>query len=693
MKEFKPSTPPVSFDDASKKAEAILNKMSVKEKIELIGGHNFLFIQGYEKYNIPQLFLSDATGGVHIRKELSDDLEKSVAFPCPLCLAASWNTQLAYDYAKSIGEECRAGGIAILLGPGMNIYRISQCGRNFEYFGEDPFLASRMIENYVVGVQSTGTIATLKHFVCNNTDFYRRTSNSIVDERALHEIYLPAFKAGIDAGAMAVMTSYNQLNGEWCGQNEYVIRKLLRKDLGFKWMVMTDWWSVYDPVKVIKSGQNLEMPGEGIPKLDYLGDIYLRSNTLKLLNEGKVSENDINNMAESILRTEIAIGLLDRNIKDERYLLEFPYHEKIALQTAREGIILLKNNGNILPVKKEDDKKILLTGDYVDKLAKGGGAAEVEGYNIITMLNVLKNEFGNNLEFVEKPSDEQVKNADIVIISIGTDDNEGWDRAFNLPKEIDRKVIYYTGLNHNVIVIVNSGSGINMTGWNEKAAAIIYSWYPGQNGNIALAEIISGKVNPSGKLPITIEKQFEDSPGYHYIPEGENLYEGWDEDFNLNHPINNINYKEGVLVGYRWYESKNIEPLYYFGHGLSYTTFEYSILKVSNKSLRKGEKLNIEFNLKNAGKTAGADVAQLYIQDLISSVPRPIKELKGFQKIFLKPGESKKINMILQENDFAYWDINRSNWYAEPGEFNILIGSSSNDIRLSEKINLTDSSY
>ena len=689
MNEFKPFRPPISYKEADRKAESILKKLSIEERIELIGGHNYFFIKGNEKFGIPQLYLSDATGGVHIRKDLSEQLKKSTAFPCPICLAATWNTQLAHDYAQSIGEECRAGGIAVLLGPGMNIYRVSQCGRNFEYFGEDPFLASRMIENYVVGVQSTGTIATLKHFAANNTDFHRRTSNSIVDERTLHEIYLPAFKAGIDAGAMAVMTSYNQLNGEWCGQSEYVIKQILRKDLGFKWMVMTDWWSVFDPEKVIKSGQDLEMPGQGMAKLDYLGDIYVRTNALKLLNQGKISEKDINRMTKSILRTEIAMGLSGKQVKEKEYLKKIPEHKKISLQTAREGIVLLRNEKNILPLHKGNKKNILLTGEYVNKTAKGGGSAEVEGYDIISMYDALKKEFRADLIYIETPTDAQIKKADVVLLSIGTDDSEGWDKPFDLP-ELNKKVIRFAKLNPNIVVIVNSGSGIKMTEWNEKVAAIIYSWYPGQNGNTALSEIISGKVNPSGKLPISIEKQFEDSPGYPYIPGGENFYTGWDDDLDLKHPVININYKEGVFVGYRWYYSKKIEPLYHFGYGLSYTTFKYSNLKVSSKSLKKGSELAVQFIIANTGKIEGAEIAQLYVQDLKASVPRPVKELKGFRKVFLSPGESKKVNLILTEKDFAFWDVTKKGWYAEPGDFNILIGSSSNEICLFEKIRLSE---
>ena len=637
MKEVKPFEPPISYEQAGKTADSILAHLSVEDKIQLIGGHNLFFVKGFEKYNIPELYLSDATQGVHIRKNLSDQLKKSVAFPCPVNLAATWNTKLAYEYAKSVGEECRAGGIAVLLGPGMNIYRVSQAGRSFEYFGEDPFLASRMIENYVTGVQSTGTIATLKHFVCNNTDFHRRTSNSIIDERTLHEIYLPAFKSGIDAGAMAVMTSYNQVNGEWAGQSGYVINKLLRKELGFKWLVMTDWWSVYDPVKVIKSGQDLEMPGNATDDnaaLKEIGDVYIRSNALRLLNEGKISGSDINRMAKSILKTSIAMGLQERPVRDETYLKNFPQHEKVALQTAREGIVLLRNENNILPLKKDVTKKIILTGNYVTKLARGGGSADVEGYNIVTMFDALKYDYKDHLDYVETPTDEQIKNANAVLLSIGTDDSEGWDMPFDLPEQLEEKIIHYSEINPNIVVVVNSGRGINMTGWNQKVAAIIYAWYPGQNGNTALAEIIAGKVTPSGKLPITIEKRFEDSPGHSYIPAEEKLYTGWNEDMDMKIPVNNIEYKEGVFVGYRWYDSKKIEPLYYFGYGLSYTTFKFYGLKLSDKILKKGGKLTVEFTVQNSGKIAGAEVAQLYVHDVNARVPRPEKELKGFVKVF-----------------------------------------------------------
>ncbi len=687
--EFKSFVPPVDYLGAGIRADSILEKLSLDEEIELIGGHDMFYTQGYKQFGIPSFYFSDATQGVHLRKDLKNQLDSSTAFPCPLALAATWNVDLAGEYAQSIGEECRAGGIAVLLGPGMNIYRISQNGRNFEYFGEDPFLASRMIENYVVGVQSTGTIATLKHFICNNTDYHRRRSNSIVDERTLHEIYLPAFKAGVDAGAMAVMTSYNQVNGEWAGQSNYVIGKLLRDDLKFKWLVMSDWWSVWDPAKAVKAGLDLDMPGhpgKDVFNSDEFKSMYIRANAKKLLNEGKITGTDIRKMTKDILTTFISMGLMDRPVKDTNYLRNFGQHEKAALQTARESIVLLRNENNILPIAKEGNKKILLTGKFAEKLAKGEGSAYVEGYHTITLHAALLQEFGNQLTCVAKPSADQFKQADVILLSIGTDDSEGWDRPFNLRPATDSMIVRIASLNPNLVIIVNSGGGIQMTRWNDKVAAILYAWYPGQTGNNALAEIIAGKVNPSGKLPVTIEKKFEDSPGYPYIPEGDTFYTDWKQDVDMTIPINNIDYDEGVFVGYRWYDSKNIKPLYPFGFGLSYTSFEYSSLKIQDRGIDEAGDIIVQFMVKNTGEVSGYETAQLYVGDMESSVSRPVKELKGFRKVYLNPEENIEIIMLLHKQDFSFWNDQIHSWQMEPGAFKIMIGASSDDIRLTQEI-------
>jgi beta-glucosidase len=683
----KPFTPPISYEAATKKADEILAQLSIEEKIKLIGGHNWFFVKGLEKFGIPQLYLSDATQGVHIRSNLSGQLEKSTAFPCPILLASTWNPELSQQYANSIGEECRAGDIAVLLGPGMNIYRVSKNGRNFEYFGEDPYLTSRLIENYVVGVQNTGTVATMKHFLANNHEFHRRMTNVIVDERTIHEIYTPAFKAGIDAGAMAAMTSYNKVNGEWAGQSKYVITDLLKGELGFKGLVMTDWWSVWDPIKTITSGQDLEMPGEANEGFAVNGDVYVRSNAKRLLDEGKVTEADINRMAKNVITLSVSMGLTERAVKDESYLTKFSEHEKVALKTAKEGIVLLKNE-QILPVS--NDKKILLTGNFVETLARGGGSAQVEGYNIVTMLDAFKTEFGENLKYSKNPTDEEVSSSDVVIVSIGTLDFEGWDKEFELPQEINDQIINIASKNANTIVIVNAGGGIEMTPWNDKVVGIINSWYVGQNGNIALAEIVSGKTNPSGKLPITIEKQFSDSPGANYLPEGAEKYTGWEEDGNMSYPQINVEYSEGVLVGYRWYETKNIKPLYAFGHGLSYSTFDFKDLGLSNSKMIGDETIKVTFTITNTSAIEGAEVAQLYVQDLESSVIRPIKELKGFKKVDLKGSESVQIEMELTPRDLSFYDVDSKSWKAESGEFNILVGNASDNILLKTSLTYSE---
>jgi beta-glucosidase len=668
---------PVSYQDADGRAQAILDKMTIEEKLQIITGHNSFYIKGFPQHGIPELYLADATQGVNIRRNLSDQLEKSVAFPAAIGLASSWNTGLTYEYAKSVGEECRAGGVAVLLGPGMNIYRSSQTGRNFEYFGEDPHLAARLIGRYVTGVLDTGTIPTLKHFAANNTEFHRRTSNSIVDERTLHEIYLPAFKAGIDAGAMAVMTSYNQLNGEWTGQSRKVITELLRGTLGFRWLVMTDWWSVWDAEKVIKSGQDLEMPGEK----------YLKADADRLLKAGKVSLAEIDRMAKSIIRTSIAMGLYDRPVRDPYFFGRFPEHERVALTAGREAVVLLKNDG-VLPLPREGSGKILLTGKFVEELARGGGAADVQGYDVVTLLAALQATYGARLEYVKRPSDQQIREAEVVLLSTGTRDSEGGDRPFALPEADEKDVTRIVGLNARTVVIVNSGGGIQMTGWHDRAAAIVYAWYPGQSGNKALAEILCGDVNPSGKLPITIEKRFEDSPAYGYLPPGAKLYTGWGPDNDMSQPIVDVHYEEGIFVGYRWYEARKIEPLFAFGHGLSYTTFEYKDLALSARELSEEGRLNVEFTVTNIGKVAGAEVAQLYVGAVSPSVPRPAKELKGFAKVSLKPGESRVVRIRLTPQELAFWDVGSHAWRTEPGEYRILVGGASNRTVLEAKLAL-----
>jgi beta-glucosidase len=476
---------------------------------------------------------------------------------------------------------------------------------------------------------------------------------------------------------MAVMTSYNQLNGEWCGQSHYVITDLLRHQLGYKWLVMTDWWSVWDAEKIMKSGQDLEMPGEK----------YIANDGARLLREGKVTLADVDRMARSIMRTCIALGLYDRPVKDDKYLANFPAHEQVALQAAREGIVLLKNNG-VLPLRKDGSEKILVTGLFVDRLARGGGSANVEGYDIVTLKQALTDTYGDRVECVENPSDAQLKAASIVILSTGTFDSEGWDRPFALPAEEAARVGQVVAQNPRTVVVVNSGGGIQMAPWHDQAAALIYAWYPGQIGNRALAEIIAGVTNPSGKLPITIERRFEDSPGYGYLPKGQELYTGWKPDNDMKHPVYPIEYKEGVLVGYRWYEAKKIAPLYAFGSGLSYTTFEIGRIRMSRPKIRVTDSVNVTCSIANTGKVTGAETVQVYVHPVNAPIERPQKELKGFVKVKLGAGEWRDLSLALTPQDFAYWDVVTHDWKVAPGEYEILVGTASDQIAGKTKVRL-----
>jgi len=671
---------PLSYEKADQKTDSLLNLMTLDEKLKYIGGDNLFFTRKIRRLGISSVPFVDATQGIRLNPAIlhpgmKKPAKKTIAYPSPILLAATWNKSAAYRYAHSIGEECRAAGLPLLLGPGFNLYRNSQCGRNFEYFGEDPFLAGKLVENFVTGLQETGTIATLKHFIANQTDYYRRRSNSVLDERTLHEIYMPAFKYGIEAGALAVMTSYNLVNGEWAGQSEYVIDHLLRKELGFQWLVMTDWYSVWDGEKLIRSGQDLEMPFRKATK-----------DADKMLDEEKISEEDLDSMVKSILRTFIAMDAFNR---EKAPLKESDYDrlEEVGLNTAREGMVLLRNDNHLLPIDKSKEQHILATGTYMEKWVSGRGAAYVKGYDQILLKDALMNEFTDQITFIRDPSESQIASADIVLLSVGTEDGEGYDRPFDLPEKEEEQVHFCTMHNPNTVVLVTSGSGINMSDWKD-VSTILYTWYMGQNGATAAAEILSGKTNPSGKLPMSIEISFEDSPAYGYIPEGEELYKGFKMRAEMKREVYDVHYHEGVFVGYRWYDAKQIEPEFCFGHGLSYTSFEYSDLKISAAQFSAGEAVELKVTVKNSGNVDGFETVQLYVSDPESSVPRPVKELKAFEKVFLKTEESKELSFKLESSAFQFWHPELKTWTAEPGEFEILVGASSKDLRLRKRITL-----
>lgn len=666
----------VGWDEAYREADVKIAKLTLDEKLHFMRGYSLFFFYGVPEKGIPYLYHSDATQGINIRRNLPDttmvrQLERSTAFPCPLMLAATFNPDLTRRYATAVGEECRAGGVEVLLGPGVNITRNSQCGRNFEYFGEDPHLSSVMTAAYVRAIQSTGTAACLKHFICNGTEFYRRRSNSVVDERALHEIYLPPFKAGIDAGAAYVMTSYNQVNGEWAGQNSYLINELLRGELGFRGCVMSDWSSVYDTEKVVKNGVNTEMPGRK----------ELLSEVKTLLAAGRITEEDIDRMIRPSIATGIAFGLYERKKYLPEWLDKYPQHEQTAYDVAAEGIVLLKNNG-ILPLRT--GRKILLAGRFLHEVPRTGdnpaASAAVKGYNNVTLAEAMYDMNGDALSIVEQPTAAQLVAADVVLVSAGTIDMESFERPFALPRQEEQLIRMAVEANPNTIVLVNSGSGVRMTSWNDKAAAVIYGWYPGQNGMKAIVDMLFGQLNPSGKLPMSIEREFKDSPAKNTMPAGAEFYHEAYRAYNENLiSVYDVNYDESVWVGYRWYDSKAIRPLYPFGFGLSYTTFALSRPRIQAAH----HSAKIQVVLTNTGERKGREVVQLYISEKNPTVPRPEKELKAFRKVELESGKKTSVEFELNRQDLAVWDVNSHGWKVNSGEYVIGIGTSSADIAYS----------
>lgn len=431
---------------------------------------------------------------------------------------------------------------------------------------------------------------------------------------------------------------------------------------------MSDWNSVWDLEKVVKSGQNVEMPGS----YDFGTSI------VELFNQGKITEKDLDNMLLPTLATCIAMNFYKRPKYEPSLLSTFPMHEKIARRVAEEGIVLLENRDNILPLDPAVNRKILLTGKFVSEIPRGYGAAEVIGYNNVRLVDALQKEFGRTVYYIEHPTVAELQEADIVILSMGTRDREAVERPFTLPDEEEGFMRYITSNHKNVIAVINSGSAINMSAWNDKVAALIYGWYGGQSGFEALTDIITGKVNPSGKLPISIEKDFKDSPAWGYLPKGASLYNECKNEFMIK--VYDIHYNEDILVGYRWYDTQKIEPLYPFGHGLSYTTFSLTKPELTVKKITGSQPIKCTVVLTNIGKRKGSEVVQLYVREDNPTLLRPIKELRQFDKIALSPGEKRIVEFELTKQDFAFWDEQSHGWKVNPGRYTIMLGTSSKAI-------------
>ncbi len=677
---------------AEARAGDLAQRLTFDEKLALTGGWKKFYFPPVPRLGLMPVYFADATQGIH-EKDYCVNITQTTAFPSALALAATLNPSLAYEYAKAVGEECRAWGVNVLLGPGMNMYRHSEGGRNFEYLGEDPFLTSAMAVSYVKGLQSTGTIATIKHFIGNEHEFARHVTDIKIGERALHEIYLPPFTASIkEGGALAVMTGNNMVNG-WPGAaNQPLSQDYLRDKLGFKGVIMSDWantmyWT--DRLHLAAgSGHSLYMENN-----ELFAD-YIRKYVAENPGQKKAIEKELTKMVEENLYTFFKAGVYDRPYRDLSYLKTIEGHKKTALQTAEEAITLLKNEDHILPVLPSRVNKIVVLGDDAALNIYGGrGSGAVKGFDHTNYLDGLKAVYGEKLTRKANITDDEVKEADVVLFFVHKLVGESGDFDFYLSRKTQDEIMRCSNLNKNMIVIYSSGNPIDMP-WLKNVKGLVYAWFLGQYRGIALADMLSGKTTPSGKLPHSIEKSFDDSPAknYNLMQDGQ-YYRGGGrtQSQRIREQFGNLSYeyREGIYIGYRWFDKMKIEPQFPFGFGLSYTRFKYSKLKTSAKTVRKNGIVTIRFNIKNTGEKDGAEIAQLYIHPVNTGTDRPEKELKGFKKVFIKKGATKPVSITVKYDNFAYWDDKNHRWKTDPGDYEICIGSSSKDIQLKTIVKLS----
>jgi beta-glucosidase len=682
--------------------DSLIKLMTLEEKVRMIKAASSFTNGGVERLGIPEIVMSDGPHGVrheHTRDwNRNEKVDYKVTYlPTGISLGATWNPELGYQFGEVLGSEAKKRGKDIILGPGINIIRTPLNGRNFEYLSEDPYLNSRMAVGYIKGVQDQGISSCVKHYLANNQEVNREEVDVRMSERALREIYLPAFKAAVqEGGAYTVMGAYNLFRGQHCAHNEYLINKILKGEFGFKGAVISDWSAVRNTMQALNYGTDIEMGTEMRNWGNWNYNTFFMGDTvIKLVKAGVVKESVIDEKVRRILWVMHKANIFGKRTPGE---VNTKKHQDVARTVAEEAIVLLKND-KILPLKKGTLKSLAVIGDNaVRKHAEAGGSSQVPALYEITPLQGIKNIFQENaplIKFVQgyevKPGAkanpeliaEAVKAAaaaEVAIVFGGyvhgyTDawdqiayDGEGKDKQdIILPFGQDELIKAVIKANPKTIIVLMGGGASDMTGWSADAKAILQAWYPGMEGGNAIANVLFGKVNPSGKLPVTFPKKLQDIPA-HALGEypGDSV----------------VNYKEGIFVGYRYFDTYNVEPLFAFGHGLSYTTFEYSNL-VLNKD---GENVVVSLTLKNSGNIAGAEVAQIYVSDEKASVERPQKELKGFKKVFLNPGESKKITITLNKGAFEYFDEKKMNWVLESGKFSVKVGSSSREIKLLKEI-------
>jgi beta-glucosidase len=706
---------PVYLDNSQPielRVEDALSRMTLEEKVALCHAQSKFSSHGVPRLGIPEIWMSDGPHGV--REEILWDSwgnagwtnDSCTAFPALTCLAATFNPDLSKAYGVAIGEEARYRKKDILLGPGVNIYRTPLNGRNFEYTGEDPYLASRMVVPYIQGVQQNGVAACVKHFALNNQEEWRGNINVNLSDRALYEIYLPAFKAAVEEGHVwSVMGAYNQLRGEHCCHNDLLLNKILKGEWKFDGAVVTDWGGAHDTKQAALNGLDIEMGSytNGLSSKAAFGyeDYYLAQPFLDLLKQGEVPVSVVDDKARRVLRL-----IFRTTMSPDRPYGRFvcPEHSETARKVAEEGIVLLKNNNRFFPVPAGKYREIAVIGENATRsVTEGGGSSTLKVRYEVSPLNGLIAKYGKDhvvysqgyasgpsLYDREVPSKldtvalfkaavETAKNADVVYFIGGLNKNhfqdaEGGDRkTYSLPFGQDKLIEAILKVNKNLAVILISGNAVAMP-WVNKVPAIVQTWYLGSEGGNAIADVLTGAVNPSGKLPFSFPKKLEDNGAMSFG--------------RLSYPGDTVNvyYKEDILVGYRWFDTKRIVPQFAFGYGLSYTTFEYGKITTDKKAYNPDETIKVSFTLTNTGKADGAEAVQVYASQPKASVVRPAKELKAFKKVFLKAGESQQVELEVNVKDLAFYNEQTHAWTVEPGEFILRNAASAAEVKSSISI-------
>jgi beta-glucosidase len=709
--EDKTGTPPYKDPKlpVEQRVDDLLSRMTIEEKVDMLGGTGF-DSKPNARLGIPAIKMADGPQGVRINiphpphahgtggpgpefwEKMRAIAVPATAFPACDAWAATWNPDLIRQVGQTVGQEARTLNKDMMLAPCVNIQREPQGGRNFESYGEDPYLASRIAVAYIKGVQSQGVIATVKHFAANNQENERNTISAQVDERVLHEIYFPAFRAAVqEAGVWSVMSAYNKVNGAWCSENPHLLTDVLKNQWGFKGFVVSDWGGTHSTVESANAGLDIEMP---------TGEFFNRELLLPAISSGKVKQAVIDDKVRRMLRAMFSIGLFERS-ESEGGAVDTPEQRAVARMVAAQSIVLLKNAGHVLPLMPHKVLSIAVIGPNANVArVGGGGSASVWPTHAISPLDGIRERANTRFQFSyalgcslegenkEKETPEaradllkeaisMAATSDVALVFVGHSfriETEDRDRpTLELPAGQDDLIEAIAKTNKNTVVVLNVCAPVLMGRWIDQVPVVVNAWFPGEEGGHAIADILFGDVNPSGKLPFTFLKDWKDSPAYGNYPGTNGV----------------VGYNEGLYVGYRHFDKRNIEPLFPFGHGLSYTTFEYSDLKIAPEKVTPTQSAQVSLNVRNSGSREGAEVVQLYVRDVESSVDRPVKELKAFRSVVLKPGETQTVSFALDTNALAFYDPAKKDWVAETGTFEVLVGASSRDIRLKGTFDLT----